>query len=62
MEGSLEGAALAGRQRGLAVPAQVAVPLAVLVGEDLLAVVETYPAFIADSAPVTVCFIYGYFL
>ena len=40
MEGTLEGAALTGRQGGLAVTAQVAVPLAVLVGEDLLAVVE----------------------
>ena len=40
MEGALEGAALAGGLSGLAVAAQVAVPLAVFVGKVLLAVVE----------------------
>ena len=40
MEGALEGRTLAGRQGGIAVSAQIAVPLAVLVGKVDLAVVE----------------------
>ena len=40
MEGSLEGGTLAGRLRGLAVPAQIAVPFTVFVGKMGLAVVQ----------------------
>ena len=40
MEGTLEGGTLAGGLGGIAVPAQVAVPLAVLIGKVLLAVIQ----------------------
>ena len=40
MEGTLEGGTLAGGLGGLAIAAQIAVPLAVFIGKVLLAVVE----------------------
>ena len=40
MEGTFEGGTLAGRLGGIAVPTQVAVPLAVLVGKVLLAIIQ----------------------